>query len=308
MKVRSRHSTKYSKYRKHVQVVTLAGLLIIFGLFVPKIISGIATVLVYPFHATSVWLDKSSSLVPTFFRDRESLLAENESLKNQLVILERNDITQRRLFEENNNLRSLLGVNEETRIAAAVIARPNELPYDFLQIDRGTNSGIEIGAPVFIGKDIVIGLVVYATEEYSFVELVTSPNFNATTFIAGPNVVVTMEGMGGGVARVKVPQGIPLSVGNLVYLPSVEPGIFGKISFVENEPTQPEQYGYITPDIAISGLYRVSVGSLSQISRSTEEIDLKVLELIRTELLNKNLSVGLSSTTASTTEQDNMQE
>jgi hypothetical protein len=164
-----------------------------------------------------------------------------------------------------------------------------------LQIDRGSNHGIEIGAPVFIGRDIVLGLVVHATTKYSFVELITTPDFKATAFISGPDVVVTLEGLGGGVARVLVPQGVPISVGNMVYLPSVEPGVFGRISYVENRPTQPQQYGYITPDIPISGLHKVAVGKLSQISQSTEVIDERITELIRNKLLVPDVSVGTTS-------------
>jgi hypothetical protein len=274
--------------------VALVSLCIIGALFlVPKAISLVASVVMYPFHATAIWLDESSSLVPTFIRDRSTLQSKIETLENDLVIAGRIDLTQQRLLEENSYLRSLLGVGSQERTAAAVIARPNELPYDYLQIDRGSVHGIEVGAPVFIGGDIVIGLVVHTAPQYSFVELITTSGFEASAFILGPNVVVTMEGVGGGVARVRVPQGISLTTGSLVYLPSVEPGVFGRISYVENRPTQPEQYGYITPDIAMSGLFWVSVGQLSQISQSVEEIDRRISEQIKTQLLVEDISVGI---------------
>ena len=298
MRVRSRHN---SSQKRLFQVVFVSLLLIGVGFFVPRAISAISSAVMYPVHATNVWLKESSSLIPTFIRDRQSLQGRIEYLENELAIAERTNLSQQRLIEENNSLRQLLGINEEVRTAAAVVARPDELPYDLLQIDRGENHGIEVGAPVFIGRDIVIGLIVHTAPEYSFVQLVTTPSFEATAFIAGSNVVVTMEGVGGGMARVKVPQGVPLSVGDLVYLPSVEPGVFGRISFVENRPTQPEQYGYISPDIAISSLYRVSVGKLSQISRSPEEIDERILEQMRKELKVSDVSVGTISTTSSST-------
>lgn len=267
-------------------------------MLLPRVMSTMAGFIMYPIHVTNVWLNESSSLVPSFVRDRASLARTIKELENELVTAGRTDITQTRLIEENNRLRSLLGINSEERTAAAVIARPNELPYDLLQIDRGSNHGIEVGAPVFIGKDVMLGLVVHTADEYSFVELITTPEFQATAFISGPDVVVTLEGLGGGVARVLVPQGVPLSVGNIVYLPSVEPGVFGRISFVENRPTQPQQYGYITPDIPISGLHTVAVGKLSQISQSTDVIDERISELIRTKLKVPDVSVGTTSTTS----------
>ena len=259
----------------------------------------------YPIHATNVWLEESSSLVPSFIRDRQSLVKEIEDLNTKLVVASRSSVTQQRLLEENSKLRNLLGSSGESRIMAAVIARPDELPYDLLQIDRGIKHGVEVGAPVFVGRDVVIGLVVHVADDYSFVELFTTPEFEASVFISGPNVVATMEGRGGGVARVRVPQGVPITVGNLVHVPSVEPGVFGRISYVENRPTQPEQYGYITPELSISSLFQVSVGELSQISRSADEIEEKIRERIKTELLLEDIALrSLSSTTASSTDEE----
>lgn len=281
--------------RIHIVIVTL--FFIVIALLLPKIASVVTSAVIYPVQATSVWINESSSLIPTFFRTRVQLEEEIKGLENDLVIAKTTNLTQQRLLEENNSLRSLLGSAGEDRIAAAVIARPYELPYDFLQIDRGSKHGVEVGAPVFVGKDIVIGLVVHVATEYSFVELITTSGFKASAFVSGPDIAVTMEGMGGGVARVRVPQGIPLMEGDIVYLPSIEPGVFGMISYIENQPTQPEQYGYITPEISMLGLHRVSVGHLSQISRSTAEIDERILKYMSTQLMVYDISVGLPTTT-----------
>lgn len=299
MKVRSRHSSKTRRRLLQVTLVTL--FFVVLVLLAPRVMSGVAATVMYPIHATNTWLAESSSLLPSFFRDRQALVEEIEQLENDLVVANRTNVTLRRLSEENFRLRKLLSANEDTRVLAAVLARPSELPYDLIQIDRGTQQGVEVGAPVYIGSDVVIGLVVHTAPQYSFVELVTTPGFEATAFISGPDVVARIEGYGGGVARVRVPQGIPLSVGNLVYLPSVNPGVYGRISFIENEPTQPEQYGYISPEIALSGIHEVAVGRVSQISRSPEEIDERILEQMRTTLQVEGVSVGQIPTSTGTT-------
>lgn len=299
MKVRLRRNSNSNRLLK---IVILAGLFVGVGVLLPRLISTVSAVVMYPIHITNLWLEESSDLIPTFIRDRQSLQAEIESLNNQLEIAKGTDLTKSILIDENNRLRQLLGADEEDRIAASVIARPNELPYDFLQIDRGSKHGIEVGSPVFIGEDIVIGLVIHTASDYSFVELITTPGFQATVFISGPNIVATLEGFGGGVARVRVPQGIPLAIGNLVYLPSIEPGVFGSISFVENRPSQPEQYGYISSATAISSLNQVAVGKSSQVSHSANEIEKKVVEKINKELLVTELNqIDISTTTEATT-------
>lgn len=291
-----------SKKQRRFRIVAISLVLVLIGLLIPKIVSLVSAAIVYPIHTTSKWINHSSSLVPSFIRSRLELNQKIEDLENELVIAQNTSLTRQRLIEENNMLRQMLSADGEARIAAAVIARPNELPYDLLQIDRGSNHGIEVDTPVYIGEDVVVGLVAHVATEYSFVELITTNGFEASAFISGPNVAVTMEGVGGGVARVKVPQGIPLKVGNLVYLPSVEPGVFGRISHIENRPTQPEQYGYITPDISMASLHLVSVGRLSQISRSTEEVDSQILELMKSQLTVPDITVGvLESETESAT-------
>lgn len=303
MRVRSRHNYK-NKEKRLFRVVIFYLFLIGAGLLLPRIFSSVFSIVLYPVHATSVWLNESSSLVPTFFRSRVDLHDEIRDLKQDSLVADHSSVTRQRLWEENSRLRQLLGIDSEERIAAAVIARPNELPYDLIQVDRGSDHGIELGAPVFISKDVVIGLVVHVADNYAFVQLVTSPGFQSSAFISGPNVVVVMEGVGNGVARVRVPQGVPLVEGNLVYLPSIEPGVFGRISYIENRPTQPEQYGYIALDIAISGLYQVAIGNLSQITRSVEEIDERILEGVRTKLLVDNIAVGIIGTTTATTTEE----
>lgn len=302
MRVRSRHTSK--KQTKRLRVVLVATVFLLLAMLLPKLFSAVSTAVMAPVHAVNTWLEESSSLAPVFIRSRLSLEEQIEELENELAVSNKTSLTLQRLTDENNRLRQLLGINEESRVAASVIARPDELPYDLLQIDRGSDHGIEIGSPVFIGRDIVIGLIVHTAPTYSFVELVTTPGFEATAFISGPNVAAIIEGMGGGVARVRVPQGVLLKAGNLVYLPSVEPGAFGRISHVENRPTQPEQYGYISPDVPISGLFRVSVGKQSQIAHSAEEINTRILEQMRKELLVGGVVVEgqvTATTTASTT-------
>jgi hypothetical protein len=297
MKGRLRHNTRrYTPIRVFLFAVLLIGV----GLFMPRLFSSVSAAVMLPFHSVHVWLQESSSLIPVFLRDRQSLHDQIASLEYELAVASRGGITQQRLIEENNRLRGLLGVADEQRIAAGVIARPDNLPYDLLQIDRGSTHGIEVGAPVFIGKDTVIGLVVHTAERYAFVQLVTTPGFVATAFISGPDVIVSLEGMGAGVARVRVPQGIPLRVGNVVHLPSVEPGIFGRIVHIENRPTQPEQYGYISPDVPIASINIVAVGTLSQRAQSVAEIENNISELMRTALQVEDVSIDSSTTTGTT--------
>jgi cell shape-determining protein MreC len=267
--------------------------IIAFGLLFPWLISKVSAIVLYPFHATTLWIKTSEGVLPTYLRARSTLVAELESLRTQMATEAGTQISIQRLLEENMQLRTMAKAGEgEERLVARVLARPDFLSYDLLQIDKGSEEGVVVGAPVYTGVDSVVGIVTYVTGQYSFVDLFTSPGFESTAYIFGPNVFAPIEGVGGGVARVKLPQGVQLQTGQLVILPGVSNGVYGEIVSVQNEPTQPEQFGYIAPPVAMNNLLYVSVGTESVESRTAEEID----ETIRQQLRE---SMRLSSTTMS---------
>jgi hypothetical protein len=113
--------------------------------------------------------------------------------------------------------------------------------------------------------------------------------------------MTTVEGYGSGVARVSVPQGIPLAVGNLVHVPSINPGVFGRVEFVENRPSQPEQYGYITLNKPISGISYVAVAREPIAVASAEVVEERVKQIMRDALKVDIKHFTIATTTASST-------
>ncbi|MEY2665248.1 MAG: hypothetical protein RLZZ480_353 [Candidatus Parcubacteria bacterium] len=301
MKVHSRLSSKKSKEKRIARVVFVAGIVLIIGMLVPYALMFVGRVALYPVHAVHTWYQTSTSRLPMYLREQTELMNHITELENKLSVAESTSLTQQRLYEENMWLRQLLGVHNEERIAAAVVARPTELPYDLLQIDRGERDGIKVGAPVYIGIDNVIGTVVFVAPTYAFVEMFTSPGFSATAFISGADVMATLEGYGSGVARVSVPQGIPLSVGNLVHIPSINPGVFGRVEYVENRPSQPEQYGYITLNKPISGISYVAVAREPIATASPDQVEENVRQIIKESLTVDTKNFTVATSTASTT-------
>lgn len=289
MKASYRHnSRKPSRRWLGIALVT-----ILLGMLFPWLISKISAVVLYPFHATSTWVKTSDNVLPSYLRSKSELQAEVERLQAELATGATAQTSFHRLLQENMQLRSMARAGgEEERLVARVLARPDYLAYDLLQIDKGTSDGVVVGAPVYTGVDSIVGLIVHATPKYAFVDLFTSPGFESTAYIFGPNVFAPIEGVGGGVARVKLPQGVPITPGQLVILPGVSNGVYGEIVSVQNEPTQPEQYGFISPPLAMNNLLYVSVGLTSVESRTAEEIDETVRIMLRD-------SLRLSTTTVS---------
>jgi hypothetical protein len=257
-----------------------------------------AGIVLYPVIQVENWFAESNQILPALWRDKIVMQEQIDQLEQDLALSGKLDLTKRRLSDENNRLRSLLGATSSPRVLAAVVGKPNELPYDLIQIDQGSQAGIESGSPVYIGADTVIGLVSAVQRNSAFVTLFTTPDFFATVYLSGANVTALLEGLGGGVARVRVPQGVPIRVGDLVHVPSVQPGVYGTIAWVESEPTQPEQFGYITPEIPIGSLFQVAVAKPNGITTDPKEVQRYMLEVQKQQLVIPEMTPATTTATS----------
>lgn len=270
MKRASRHSSQTKRRRRLLFGIVVV---LVLGYLLPHVYAAVGAAVLYPVHQVSAWVQESSASLPQYLRDRASVLAELRGLEEQLAKTGGAELALSRLEEENARLRALLGTTAPERQLARVINRPPAIAYDHLQIDVGRADGVAVGAPVYTGADAVIGTVIHVGQNFAFVELVTSPGFESTAYVLGPDVFATLEGVGGGVARVRLPQGIDLAPSQLVVLPGLESGVYGEVVSVENLATQPEQYGYVAPPVPLSSVRYVTVGAAPPPERSVPEIE-----------------------------------
>jgi cell shape-determining protein MreC len=275
-------------------------------LVLPRLLSSVVAVVLYPFDVTRVWVLESSNSLPQYLRDRHALLTELETLKEKVAVTEGAENTVSKLQAENEQFRQLCKAVPEERVIARVVGRPPELPYDVMMLDEGYNAGVIEDAPVYAGTDQVIGYISRVYAKTSLVTLVTTASFESVAYIIGPNIYTHAEGIGGGILRVAVPQGITLSKGNTVILPALDSGVYGTIQEVVTSPTKPEQYGYVPLAINIQGLQYVSIGREPITPHSYADAQ-TVVAKIRSDLFMVDLPPGVlvtpevASTTVSTT-------
>jgi rod shape-determining protein MreC len=94
-----------------------------------------------------------------------STAQENEQLKERLAQVETELRTARQAEAENDRLKALLNLNEQTNIKsvpARVIARDPSVWFNTITINRGTSSGVEMNMPVvtpggIVGRIITVG-------------------------------------------------------------------------------------------------------------------------------------------------------
>ena len=299
-----------SRTKRWLIFTGLAGCILVLGLIAPRVTGVVTAIMWYPIDSVRIWIHTAESSFPVYIRERIALDKELDNLRRQLAAQSGTRSSINRLVEENQKLRELLGAVPGDRQVVRVIARPNTLPYDTLMIDQGSLQGIVEKAPVYLGQDQVVGYISAVRPTTALVTLVTSPGFSATAFISGPDIFTLTEGMGGGVMRVRVPQGINLQLDDLVLLPAVDSGVYGQIFSIETAPTQPEQFGYIAPPVPLQSLRYVSVGSDPIVTQDFSEAsdmvakvvdDFFRLDLPEGVLVSPQQSATTSTSTVSTT-------
>ncbi len=109
------------------------------------------------------------------FASREEILAENQTLRDQNLILQARVSTMTSVVAENTRLRQLLNVAEllEARVLIAeLVGTPPDSETHRLILDKGQDQELFIGQPVLDSQGLV-GQVVSVGDEYSEVLLIS---------------------------------------------------------------------------------------------------------------------------------------
>ncbi len=302
----SRLSTKRSTLiRVLVGLCVAVAVLYVLGGMLGKAVSFITT----PVYVIRHWMTESTATVPLYFRSRNELLTQIDALEERLAALGGRDAKLTQLTAENDELRGLLSIHDDVRIGAGVIARPPYLPYDALLIDRGSEDGVKENALVYYAHDRAIGIVSRVFSQSALVSLFSTPGMESTVYVIGPDVFTTAYGEGSGVTRVTIPQGIPLTEGDVVILPSLEVGVLGAVSAVESVSTQPEQNGFVTFEVPLQSMRTVSVStrtletvSFDDAQTYMEQLDYEALSIDVPEMYRMPVDVSASTTPTTTPE------
>ena len=144
---------------------------------------------------------KASGATSGFFQqiwNFRSTAQQNEQLKERLTQVETELNNARQAAAENERLKGLLGLSEQTEInsvPARVIARDPSVWFNTITINRGSSSGIEMNMPVVTAGGIV-GRVITVSPFAAQVMLLTDEK-------AGAGAVVGQLGQSGALGSVR---------------------------------------------------------------------------------------------------------
>lgn len=186
--------------------------------------------------AGPVWqADNSASSASSdffsYFRSKSTLNRENVLLNEQVSALRNKLVLLQESERQNEIMKELLGRGDGKNkiIFAAVLAAPPVSPYDILVIDAGSNQGLAAGNKVITSGGAVLGELENVYDNYSKVNLYSSPGKELSLLIGENRFAVEGRGVGGGAFEVILPKEEDVLVDDPVYLAGVEPLLVGKV-------------------------------------------------------------------------------
>ena len=186
-----------------IRILLVAAVLVTAGLAAASSITGISVGsllvqgLLAPFRLAGNALTTQAENIYSYMFQYDALVAENEELRQQIADM--NDLAREAdaVARENEHLRAVLDMtsaHEDYELVDAYIISWSSTDWsNTLTINRGTNSGIEVGMCAITSDREVVGLVTEAGPSYAVVKTVLDSTLevSATISASGYNGMVT---------------------------------------------------------------------------------------------------------------------
>ncbi len=237
-------------FKMFVGVMGIAAILLTVSFFFPRF----SPFVLAPFARAGVELGAWWS---QFFRAPESVRGENARLKEQLTALAFDRVEWEALRQENADVKAQLGFIERqsvTHVTGRVIMRSsNPLRATFI-LDRGSDDGVRVGAPVIVRDGVLIGKIIEVGRVTSMALALTDPHSKvASSVLTSSRTLGIVEGTGGSLLTLRfIPQDEAVYVNNLVVTSGLEEGIpsglvIGVVNRVTDDRSAPFQEASVEP-------------------------------------------------------------
>lgn len=192
------------------------------------------------------------------FSEALRLRDEASAMRERIASLEHEVASLQDLKTENERLAALLKFSTERtqEVIAARVTGRNVFSQNTLLLNRGSDDGVRMGAPVIVGSGVCIGTIIEADPHASTVLLLTDP---AQRLIAGLTATEKSVGIASGeygisVGLSLVPQNIALAEGDTIITSGAQQGIprslvIGTVSRILASDTELFKSATITPAV-----------------------------------------------------------
>ena len=261
-----------------IRVLLVACVLVAAGLAVASSITGVSVGglvvqgLLAPFRLAGNALTTQAENFYSYMFEYEALRAENEALRKQIADM--NDLTREAdaVARENERLRDVLdmtGTHEDYELVDAYIISWSSTDWsNTLTINRGKNSGIDVGMCAITSDREVVGLVTQVGDNFAVVKTVLDSTLEVSATIAasGYNGMVTGDYIDGRKDMLRM-EYLPSSAliknydqvvttGSMVYPKNL---ILGSVVDAGFDETGVAKYAILEPAAAIGSLEQVFI-------------------------------------------------
>lgn len=260
---RPRDREKLKRYGPLVVLGCFVLVLVAFQIQVPRVVQNSLSSLASGMLGVGNHTVATVDVAVRSLSSEEDLVREIVMLRDALSKEKRKSFRTDLLERENESLRALLGrgsMSSTTLHAATVLARPAQTPYDTMLVDQGLVDGIITGSLVLVQDGIVLGYVADARSRSSLVRLFSSPGEeHAVLLTASTTVVATVEGIGNGSFKMRVPRDVGVAVGDPISLQVLAPYLLATASYTETDEVDAFTTAYFTAPVAQSELRSVLI-------------------------------------------------
>ena len=189
-------------FSKRVRIVLLAAVGIALVLTVVSNLTGLSLPDMFvkgvltPIRTGASKLTDGAQQIYNYMFEYESLVAENEALREQLAQMEQDARRADSVARENERLRSWLGLTQTREdfksVDCYIISRSSQQWSSTFTVNKGTTSGIEEGMCAVTANGELVGLVSEAGTNYAVIKTVldSSLEISATIAASGYNGMV----------------------------------------------------------------------------------------------------------------------
>ncbi|MGH7175315.1 MAG: rod shape-determining protein MreC [Minisyncoccia bacterium] len=195
------------------------------------------------------------------FKNAQFLANENDSLATQNQQLgEENALLSAKIAD----LTTLIGAVPQPAlgIAAGVIARPPESPYDTLVVGAGSDSGVVVGDAVYSAGGIPLGVVENVSSGYARVALLSAGGMRSDAWLGNAHEPLTLVGQGGGALSAQVPRSASTTTGEEIYVGGPGSLPIGSVASAGGDPSAPFLTLYIKGSVNPAALTYVLIRSV----------------------------------------------
>ncbi len=215
-----------------------------------------------PLWNSGTALTASTGNVFAGFAAKEALVKENRALTAQITELTAENAA---LTTRTQDLTKLLGGQSDSAsqqgMAAGVIARPPESPYDTLTVAKGQADGVTIGVQVYGPGGIPIGTIKHTTAHTAQVSLYSSPGRETSGWAGATRTPITLVGQGAGSFDATIPKAAAIAVGDVVYVPGPGALPIGTVVNIATDPSSPNDVVHIQPSLNLFSITWVLIGN-----------------------------------------------